>query len=306
MNDQVREQLRAQVLDAALDPKGAQLIQQVGESVREQVCVFGARSHLVGTRTEPSGAARPVGFILLNAGVIHRIGPRRFNVKLARELGKQGFASLRFDLGGLGDSAASGSAASYEEQVCVELSAAMDALEAACGVTRFVIAGICSGAQAGLNTALQDPRVAGLWLLDGPAYPTFKAMLARLWLQWKREPLGSMQRWAGKFTRRLQRGGGTSLPSTAGNAPRGAPPLPAFADMLTQLDARGVQLYLMYSSDVLWQYSYQGQFRDTFKGQAFVTRVRCERLEEADHTLTALTVQRDVMDRIGRWAVAHW
>ena len=61
-------------------------------------------------------------------------------------------------------------------------------------------------------------------------------------------------------------------------------------------------MFIMYSSDVLWQYSYQNQFKDTFKGRRFVSQVRCDHLKEADHTLTALAVQQDVIGRIQAWA----
>jgi hypothetical protein len=41
---------------------------------------------------------------MFNMGANHRIGPRRINVKLARVLAARGVSSLRFDLGGVGDS----------------------------------------------------------------------------------------------------------------------------------------------------------------------------------------------------------
>ena len=42
--------------------------------------------------------------VLLNAGIIHRIGPNRLYVQLARRLASRGHAVLRFDLAGIGDS----------------------------------------------------------------------------------------------------------------------------------------------------------------------------------------------------------
>jgi len=59
---------------------------------------------------------------------------------------------------------------------------------------------------------------------------------------------------------------------------------------------------MMYSSDVLWHYSYQNQFRDTFKGHAFVNKVECLHQPDVDHTLTALASQHQVITRIGEWA----
>ena len=103
---------------------------------------------------------------MLNAGVIHRIGPHRFNVKLARALASQGAAVLRMDLSGQGDSGVHPQALPFQEQAIADLRAAMDHLQRICSVDRFVIAGICSGAFNGLATALVDERVAGLWMLE--------------------------------------------------------------------------------------------------------------------------------------------
>ena len=59
----------------------------------------------------------------------------------------------------------------------VDIVAAMDDVSARTGVRRFVIAGICSGANNGLNAALQDERVAGLVMIDGHAYPNWRTFV---------------------------------------------------------------------------------------------------------------------------------
>ncbi|MFT3954888.1 MAG: alpha/beta hydrolase [Piscinibacter sp.] len=124
---------------------------------------FGPGKHLSGTLALPDElGGRPVGFIMLNAGVIHRIGPHRFNVRLARALADQGWPSLRFDLAGQGDSDNAPQVQAFERQIVADLRAAMDHLGRTAGVERFVIAGICSGAHRGLAVAQEDERVIGL------------------------------------------------------------------------------------------------------------------------------------------------
>lgn len=274
---------------------------------QEELVRFGAKNHLTGTLARPSAQApRPVAFLMLNAGVIHRIGPRRFNVKLARVLAGQGFVSLRLDLSGQGDSLRADGTLSYEDQVCQDLQAAMDAVQQACGIRRFVVAGICSGAVAGLRTALADPRIAGLWMLDGPAFATRRSTLVRLWQQWRWQPLHSVKGW---LKRLLPSPGptasGTAAPPAVADA-RALWTIDTFAGALASLHARGLQLYLVYTGDMLWQYSYERQFRDTFKGHGFVDHVRCELMREADHTLTTLAVQQEVIARIVAWATPLW
>jgi hypothetical protein len=268
----------------------------------EQVVTFGADQYLVGTHCQPApGPQAPVGFILLNAGVIARIGPRRFNVKLARQLAQTGFHSLRMDLSGQGDSRASSSNLPHEEQVRADLKAAMDWLQTNCGVTRFVVAGICSGAIAGLDVAQHDSRVVGLWMLDGYAYATLKSRLVRYWMQLTREFKITVKSWWTKAWAMLQ-GRETPRKRYSKSSQWRVPSREAFADTLDLLSGRGVQMFIMYSSDVLWQYSYQNQFKDTFKGRSFVNEVRCDHLKEADHTLTSLAAQQDVIGRIQAWA----
>jgi hypothetical protein len=78
--------------------------------VKERAHTFGSHQGLVGITCEPDagpGLDLP-GFIFFNIGLNHRVGPQRVQVELARALAVQGFASLRFDLSGLGDSAPRG------------------------------------------------------------------------------------------------------------------------------------------------------------------------------------------------------
>ena len=59
--------------------------------MHELAVSFGPLKHLSGTLALPDELAPAgVGFVMLNAGVVHRIGPHRFNVRLARRLADQG------------------------------------------------------------------------------------------------------------------------------------------------------------------------------------------------------------------------
>src|SRR5882672_2499523 len=68
----------------------------------EEPLQFGDGGRLFGILTLPSmliGKARelPV-FVFLNAGMLHRVGPYRLHVRLARDLSRMGFSSIRVDL----------------------------------------------------------------------------------------------------------------------------------------------------------------------------------------------------------------
>jgi len=272
--------------------------------VSEVVVSFGPEQGLVGTLSIPTQVApRGIGFILLNAGVISRMGPHRFNVKLARHLASLGFACLRFDLAGQGDSRASGGAQSYEQQVMIDLRAAVDHLTEQTGVRHVAIAGICSGAVAAHAYAQLDERVMACWMYDGYAYPTPKAMFMRMAKQLRHQPVLTLKTWLQRIRESL------APPAPQVDAEEKIdfgshnPDKRIYAQALLRMHERGVRIYLMFSSDILWNYSYQNQFHDAFKDWAFVDAVRVQYLPDIDHTITTLAWQKRVITDISDWAL---
>lgn len=104
-----------------------------------------------------------------NTGGNYHIGDARMWVIQARRLARQGVASLRMDVTGLGDSVddvdrstASGLHSSSAWEDC---STGIDWLSAK-GHSKPVIVGICSGAFMAFNTAVLNPRVAGVVVIN--------------------------------------------------------------------------------------------------------------------------------------------
>jgi pimeloyl-ACP methyl ester carboxylesterase len=137
--------------------------------MKEHAVVIPAHSPLIGVVTQPDSASAradaPV-VVLLNSGLIHRVGPNRLYVSLARRLAGMGLTTLRFDLSAIGDSAQRRDTLPFQASSIEETRAALDHLQAQWGAKRFLLAGICTGAVVSFRTALQDPRVAGLCLIN--------------------------------------------------------------------------------------------------------------------------------------------
>ena len=114
-------------------------------------------------------AAAAPAVLLLNTGAVSRIGNARLGVCFARRLARQGIASLRVDLGGLGDSQPSLDAVSLDA-----LYAQTGADDAACaarwltaqGHRGAVLLGICAGAFVGLHAAARESAVIGAVLVN--------------------------------------------------------------------------------------------------------------------------------------------
>lgn len=131
--------------------------------LKETIATFGKTRSLVGVVTHPenrSSADLPA-VILLNSGFLHRVGPGRLYVKLARALAAQGFVVLRFDLSGIGDSRSSDEDVSFDQRSAAEVGEAMKHLEAEFQSNRFILSGICSGAEIAYDAQRNDSRVVG-------------------------------------------------------------------------------------------------------------------------------------------------
>ena len=245
----------------------------------------------------------PMCCILVNAGVIHRVGPHRFNVKLARHLAARGIAGVRLDLSGRGDTPAAHTQASFGDQAVADIRSAMDEMSRAYGCERFVMFGICSGAVNAMDAALADERLVGVCLYDGYAFPTFKTHAIRYWRNIMGRPVrvvfDSLMRHL--RARREAVVDGVSATRQTDDRGLGIIAVERFRGVLEQLAGRGVDVKVMYSGSIGGHYNHAGQFDAVFAGADFKGRVSCDYLPHLDHTLTSVAAQHDLQERLAAW-----
>jgi len=140
--------------------------------VTEICCQFGDHRQLVGVVSEPAISPRRVGFVLVSAGVVPKHGPFRMYVELARRLASAGIVTLRFDLGGIGDSQQGYANRPLKARSTLEIRAAVDHLTERYSLDGVVIGGLCSGAEDAFSYAETDPRIKGVLLIDPFSYRT--------------------------------------------------------------------------------------------------------------------------------------
>jgi pimeloyl-ACP methyl ester carboxylesterase len=144
-------------------------------AVREQPVQFGRYGALVGVLSTPGTAVRRPPVLLLSGGIIHRVGPSRALVRIARGLAAVGHPCLRFDLSGIGDSARAPEP-TLQDAAVADIGDAITLLQASTGdggegaEPSVTLLGFCSGADNALYVAADDPRVASLVLFD-PTVP---------------------------------------------------------------------------------------------------------------------------------------
>jgi alpha-beta hydrolase superfamily lysophospholipase len=145
---------------------------QTTASVREHAAHFGPNDQLFGVVThaarERASSSKPT-LLFLVGGVNHHVGQNRMYTRWARRWAVDGYASLRFDLAGFGDSGEAhggGDGKLHCPESVGDVRVAMDYMGQLCGSRSFAIIGLCSGALLGFHAALEDARIVSLGLLN--------------------------------------------------------------------------------------------------------------------------------------------
>ena len=274
----------------------------------ERVVQFGSVASLCGVLTEPTlehAIADVPPVLLINSGILHKVGSCRLYVKLARALANAGVTTLRFDLSGLGDSDVRRDALSFEDSAVAETQEAMDYLTRLRGCDSFQLAGLCSGADVAHMTAVVDPRVVGMASIDArthvtPAYwwHNYKPKLfkAKYWVSWVR-----------------LRAGGNRPPTWTGSPDdpslevptyvRVIPPRDELAAELRTIAARRVNMLYLFT-DGLDFYNHAGQHRSAFRDVPFGDCMTECHLRGADHIITDPALQQRAIGMHVQWALA--
>jgi len=276
------------------------------EPTIEQVCAFGDNSTLIGVYTPPvdTGNSQPCA-LYLTAGLLHHVGPSRLHVEMARALSLQNVAGLRFDLSGVGDSETSSMGGYFIDRSVNEVRQAMDFLEQQYGHTRFVLIGLCSGADDALATAQSDKRVSGIVLLNGYAYKAGLFFLNRLKIFYlpRLFVLQKLRRQITKFFRRDSKAAKETKAALAelDDDFRYIPPQQETADILEKLTNSNADLLFVYTGSEHDDYTYKGQLYAMFprlRGSAYVSE---RYIKEADHTLILKSDRIKVTNWVCEW-----
>ena len=128
-----------------------------------------------GILTYPEHGCETTGVIILNAGLLHNVGPHRLHVHLSNRLAKAGFPVIRLDQSGKGESTRL-DGADRRETMLRDYDAAFTALREY-GVRQTVLVGLCSGADDGSYIATERDSIRGLVMLDGYACRGFEFLM---------------------------------------------------------------------------------------------------------------------------------
>jgi pimeloyl-ACP methyl ester carboxylesterase len=279
--------------------------------VREQATLLGPRKSLVSIITSaavngafaPSPADRPA-IVILNAGIIHRVGPNRMFVALSRTLAAAGHVVVRFDLSGIGDSEPRADGLAPLDAALADIREVLDSLEATRQIKRVILIGLCSGADQAVIYGGGDPRVVGVVLIDPSVPRTFRyyvhhygGRLFRL-SSWLNFTSGRHPIW-----RQLKRSiSSDAADPTESKSDLQTPQVRVFLEnTYARIVAAGVDILGVFTGDREQQHNYREQLIDAFPKVPFGEQLQLDYFGHTDHTFTAAADRDSLLLLIVEW-----
>ena len=287
--------------------------------MNERAVVLGKDSPLIGVITEPanlSAAADRPAVLIMNSGIIHRVGPGRGMVRLARDLAERGAVVARFDHSGIGDSPSRQDRTPWPRNTILEAREVMDDLSQRYGCRHFILMGICSGALTSFHVAREDPRVVGAVLMNSQGTEANadwqRTVKNREWARqyWTRS-LFNADSWrralAGKVQyRRLLSVLGRQIRDRVAPSDAAITVTQSVWAQLHEMLQRGVQVMFVLSEG-----GHASDYFDVLMDGKIATleSTGCFHhvtLERCDHTMTLLGNQHDLLQQVGTWMDQRW
>jgi pimeloyl-ACP methyl ester carboxylesterase len=258
---------------------------------REQAVLFGAHQSLLGVVTRPLADSEndSVAIVILNTGIVHRVGHHRMYVTMARLFAGLGHTVVRFDFSGIGDSEQRANGLSPLTSALADIKDAIDMLEHDHQAARIVLVGLCSGADHAVLYGHTDPRVVGLVLMDPTIPPT-----ARYYFHYVAQRLKNLRHWISVATgrsgllrllmRQLRRD--AMAPQAGALTLEELPFSPFLTHCYKQSVERGIRILAAFTS-ISPRQTYRQQMLDAFPDVAFKDRLKMEFFPDSDHLFSS-------------------
>jgi hypothetical protein len=242
--------------------------------------------------------------LILNSGVMHHVGSCRLSVKIARQLAKSSTLSLRFDFSGIGDSENRSGTQSFHETSIAEITEAMDYLEKKRGIKKFIVFGLCSGADASYDIALVDQRIIAMVQIDPYCYKTW-----RWYIRHYGPKLLNLQTWVNFVSKRIKKqdkaiGFSKSVDKDnleVASYVREFPDRDKVASGMKALVNRNIHMYSIITGGQSEIINHSSQFKESFSDVNFGDLLTVEYYPKMDHIITNPAYQRTVIDSICTW-----
>jgi len=265
--------------------------------ISEAIHIYGDHKNLQGIATTPETYKhKDIAVILLNAGMVRKVGPFNLNVDLARKLSSGGYFVFRFDLAGLGDSTKVNTGKTNYQNAMDDLKATMDHIDSQYNIEKFIIIGLCTGADYAHKISVLDERVVGDVWLDGYGYPTPAFLIKRI-----TPVLFNPVRLAKSIAERVRNLFVKTHVSGVDAYVWKLPERKDYVREMKQLFQRDFKSLYLFSGGVAVYYNYKNQFRDGFQKFGFWKNIEVEHYPEFDHTYTLVDDRHVMIGRVQDW-----
>ena len=275
----------------------------------EETALFAcAGDTLLGILAKPETPTE-TGVIVVVGGPQYRVGSHRQFVLLSRALAAAGYAVLRFDYRGMGDS--EGEPRNFES-VSADIAAAIEALQARePAVKQVALWGLCDGASAALLYCHEtnDPRVIGLCLLN--PWVRSEASLARTQVKhYYSQRLRQKEFWVKLLSGKVAAsavGGLMRSFKTAYSGPASQPdrkndrPFQARMAQAWNTPSRPILLMLSENDYVAKEFQVYAKTSSDWSVALYRPLLQRYDLPEADHTCSTAAWRKRVEDRVTEW-----
>jgi pimeloyl-ACP methyl ester carboxylesterase len=274
--------------------------------ISEQAVLLGQRQSLVGvlTRAVAEMPADGSAVVILNTGIIHRVGHHRMFVTMSRALARAGHTVLRFDFSGIGDSDPRNDGLSPLASCMADIKDALDWLERNCQASRVILVGLCSGADHAVLYGHSDDRVAALVLMDPTIPATFRYYVhfigrrvtrLRSWVRVVTGRSRAARIWLGQASHIVwpwQKSRPVMMPSSINHG--------KIAGHYQKTVDKNISMLAIFTDDTTRQ-TYRGQIFDALPNVSFGDKLTLELFHGSDHTFILESDRSRLIRLIVEW-----
>jgi len=283
--------------------------------MREKAVLFGKKKSLVGVVTEPRSVASSTklpAIIILNAGLLHRVGPNRLHVKIARKMADAGFTTLRFDFSGNGDSTVRNDNIPFGQSAIDEIQDAINYLSFTKRIEKFILVGICSGADVAIKATCCNNHVVGTvgingFYLGGDISREMKVhVVSSIQNRYYQKHLFNYKSWWRLVTGKSDLSGIISFLATRMKdllSKRRQPSPPThYSKTAKFLPRSNANIFLVYSEGSAALDTFQLAHKNSINTLTSSGKLSIKVIKHSDHVFTLLESQNILMDLISKWA----